>query len=89
MAASSKSMSDYDQNQIVRKVYNDSGTLSVDGFVAGAVGRKITETTSTTTNPDDTKTYHFYENVSTLLMTIVVIYTDNTYETLVSVQRTA
>ena len=88
MAATTKPFSDYDQNQQFRKAYIDTGAMTVDGFAASAVGRKITQTISTTSSANDTLTFNFYENSTDLLMTLVVIYTDSTYSTLLSVERT-
>lgn len=88
MAHTTKPFSEYDQNQIFKKSYNENGTVGVDGFIAGRVGNKITQTVSTTTAPNDTLTF-VYTDIDGPLMTLVVIYTDNTYNTLISVQRTA
>lgn len=57
MSQTSKPFSEYDQAQIFKKAYNDSGTISVDGFLTGAIGRKVVQAASTTTNPNDTITY--------------------------------
>lgn len=88
MSQTSKPFSEYDQAQIFKKAYNDSGTISVDGFLTGAIGRKVVQAASTTTNPNDTITYTFSESGTTLFV-IKVIYTDNTYETMISAERIA
>jgi len=87
--ATKKNFSDLDQQQIFKRLYNDeSGTLGVDGFVVGVVGRKIERTVVTTTVTNDTEVFTFSENGSAVY-TIKVIYSDASLETLLSVERTA
>lgn len=88
MSATQKRFSEFDQNQIFKKSYNDAGTLSVDGFLTGLVGRKVELTISTTTVLNDTQTFQFSENGTTLFV-LKVIYTDNTYATMISAERIA
>ena len=37
----SKTFTEYDQQQVIKKVYNPDGTLGVNGFLAGKVGHKV------------------------------------------------
>jgi hypothetical protein len=60
----------------------------VNGFLAGKVGRKITQTITTTNVPNDTAVYAFSEG-ATSLYTYTVIYTDATQSVLLSAERTA
>lgn len=86
---SDKHMTKKDDEQTARYAYNDvNATLGVDGFIVGLVGRRITQTMSTTNVADDTATFDFFEGTN-LLYTIRVIYTDGTQETLLEVERTA
>ena len=89
MSNTTKPFSLYDEPQIFKKVYNDSGTLAVDGFLAGEIGRKITRTISATNVANDTEIFNYYENQTTLLFQLTVIYTDATRNDLLSVERTA
>lgn len=88
MSATQKRFSEFDQNQIFKKSYNDAGTLSVDGFIAGLVGRKVALAISTTTVANDTQTFTFSENGTTLFV-IKIIYTDSSYSTMISAERIA
>jgi len=89
MATTKKSYSDLDQQQIFKRSYNEeSGTLGVDGFVAGKVGRKVVRSITTTNVANDTEVFTFSEN-GEHLFTIQVVYADDTLATLVSVERTA
>jgi hypothetical protein len=86
-----KRLSQKDQEQAIRQAQNDvNGTIGVDGFLTGLVGRQITQTISTTNVTGDTATFSFYENFgANLLYTFVLIYTDGTQQTLLSATRTA
>jgi hypothetical protein len=84
-----KPASDLDSNQNIQRSYNDvNGTLTVDGFLTGLVGRKIALAISTTTITNDTETYTFSEN-GTQLYVYTVIYTDGTRTVLLTATRTA
>ena len=89
MSDATKPFSLYDQQQIFKKAYNPSGTLAVDGFLAGEVGRKITRALTTTNVANDTEIFTYYEQQSILLFELTVVYTDATRTDLLSVERTA
>lgn len=85
MAETRKLLSDYDAAQITQKIYNkEGGTIGVDGFIAGQVGRKIVKTNTSAT----VETFEFFENQTTLLFTIQITYTDATKEDISEVERT-
>lgn len=85
-----KSSSTYSGDQVLRSSYNEvDASLQTSGFLTARVGNKVTSTLSTTSIADDTETFSFYENVSTLLYTIRIIYTDGTREQMLSAERTA
>lgn len=86
-----KKMSQKDHEQAIRQAQNDvNGTIGVDGFVVGLVGRQIQQVISTTTVVGDTSTFSFYENFgANLLYVIQIIYTDGTRQDFISVTRTA
>ena len=89
MAESTKGLSEYDSSQVLQKSFNKEGaTLAVDGFLVGKVGRKVNIATATTTVTDDTETYTFSEDGSTLFI-LTLIYSDGTRATLLSAERTA
>lgn len=86
---SQKQLSQLDDDQVIRKVFNDEGgTLAVDGFLVGLIGRKVTVAISQTTIAGDTETFTFSEN-SVNLFTIKVIYADGSREQLLSAERIA
>jgi hypothetical protein len=62
--------------------------MSVDGFIVGKVGHKVTLAISTTTIANDTELYSFYD-VAALLYQIRVIYTDGSRSQLLSAERIA
>jgi hypothetical protein len=84
MSNTTKNLSERDYQQTLRHSYNDiNGTIGVDGFVVGKVGRKIVRSIISTTTDD----FEFYES-ATLLYTIRIIYTNAAHDDLVSVERT-
>jgi hypothetical protein len=89
MAATSKIMSQKDQEQAIRQAQNDvNGTIGVDGFLTGLVGRRVTLVVSTTTVTGDTTTFNFSENFgATPLYSIQLVYTDGTQTTLLTATR--
>lgn len=88
--ATDKPNSKRDAGQTLRQAFNEADhTLGVNGFIVGAVGRKVTLTIATTTNPNDTEVYSFFQNQTELLYTIEVRYVDGSRETLLEVERTA
>lgn len=90
MDANDKLMTERDANQVQRIAYNSvNNTTGVDGFIVGAVNRRITRAVSTTTIANDTETYNFYQNTSELLYTIRIVYTDGTRTDMLETQRTA
>ena len=52
-----KRLSEKDANQVLQGVYNEAGTISVDGFVASKVGAKITRTEVDASTED----YRFFD----------------------------
>ena len=89
MVSSRKELSEYDFQQIIRKSFNnESGTLAVDGFLAGKVGRKVEQVVSTTSAANDTETFTFSEDGVTLFQ-LRIIYVDGTRVTMISAERTA
>jgi len=85
-----KRMSQQDADQNIRQSYNPAnGTLGIDGFLTGLLGRKITFTTTTTTVIGDTLVIDFYENFgANLLYEFTLIFTDGTQTVLLSATRT-
>lgn len=84
-----KPPSDLDHTQNIQRSYNDiNGTLSVDGFLTGLVGRRVDLSISTTTIANDTETYTFSEN-GTQLYVYVIVYTDGTRALMLHATRTA
>lgn len=88
MAKTTKSISTIDNQQALKLVYNEDASLATSGFLVGGVGRKITQTLSTTSISNDTETFAFIESGITLYE-IEVIYTDGTREVMISAERTA
>lgn len=89
MSQTTKPTSQYDSSQTLQRAFNDiDASLTINGFLTGMVGRKITQTIGTTTVTGDTATFSFFES-STLLYTIRIIYTDNTQSTMISAERIA
>lgn len=87
MSNTTKGMSERDANQTLQLAFNDvDASLTTGGFLTGKVGRKVVQAISTTTVTDDTLTYTFSES-GTTLYALKVIYTDNTYNTLISAER--
>jgi hypothetical protein len=84
-----KKLSERDGQQTLQGSFNDvNSTIGVDGFIVGLVGRRIDVATTTTNVSGDSQTFTFSEN-GTQLYTLLVVYTDNTQQTLLYVQRTA
>jgi hypothetical protein len=84
-----KGLSERDFQQTLKHSYNDiDGSLTTAGFLTGKVGRKVTQTISTTTVSNDTLTFTFSES-GIDLYAIKVIYSDATYTTLLSAERTS
>lgn len=85
-----KTMTKKDDEQVQRYSYNDvNATFGVDGFIVGAINRRVTATTSTTNVSNDTVTFDFFQNTSELLYSIRVIYTDGSQSTFMEAERIA
>ena len=85
----SKPISNNSSENVLRNAANDfDGTIAVDGYLSGIVGRKIVQVISTTSNPNDTATLTFSENGVTLKV-YRVIYTDDTQSVMISAERIA
>ena len=70
MSQSSKTMTERDASQVQRFAFNDvNKTLSVDGFVVGKIGHKITRSIVTTNVANDSEQFSFYDS-GTLLYTL-------------------
>lgn len=88
MSVTQKQLSQLDGNQTLKGAYNDvDASLTTSGFLSGKVGRKITQTITTTNVANDTIVFQFMED-SILLYEITQIYTDATYSTMISAERT-
>lgn len=88
MSVTQKQLSQLDGNQTLKGAYNDvDASLTTSGFLSGKVGRKITQTITTTNVANDTVVFQFMED-SILLYEITQIYTDATYSTMISAERT-
>jgi hypothetical protein len=55
-----KPLSQKDGNQVLQGIYNESGTVSVDGFVSSKVGAKVTRTVISSTI-DDYRYFDVYD----------------------------
>jgi hypothetical protein len=83
MSDSTKSPSEFDQTQIIQRVYNkEEKTLAVGSFVAGKLGHKI-ERTAVSATVDD---WEYYDG-STLLYTIRVTYDNASHDNVDVVER--
>lgn len=89
MGRTAKPLSQQDPGETQQYTFNDvDATTTVNGFLVGVVGRRVTLTISTTTVANDTENYAFSEN-GTALYTFVVVYTDGTRSTMSTATRTA
>jgi hypothetical protein len=87
MSTTSKRLSERDANQTQQSTYNqETATTSVDGFLAGKVGHKISIATTTTNVANDSETITYSDNGNTL-MVIKNIYSDGTRQVLLSAER--
>lgn len=88
-----KQIGKIDAENVLRKAYNiEDASMTVNGFLIGKVGHRVTLTISTTNVANDTEAYSFYDaSVSppTLLYTFTIVYTDATREQMISAERTA
>lgn len=87
MANTQKRLSERDGNQVLQASANDvDGSITTSGFLTGKVGRKVVQTISTTTVPNDTVTFDFQES-GTSLYQLKLIYTDSTQAVMLSAER--
>ena len=87
--STTKRPSDLDGNQVLQHSYNDAdASMTVNGFVVGKVGHRVTLTLATTTLANDTEVYNFFDGTDPLYE-ITIIYTDGSRDLLLSVERTA
>lgn len=84
MGNTTKNLTRIDGNQVLQASFNvEDSTMLVNGFIVGAVGRKIEVASGGTTD-----TFTFSENGVTLYV-LLLTYTDVTKATLLSAERTA
>ena len=87
MSITTKRPSAQDGNQALQGAFNDvDSSITVNGFLVGQVGHKVDMALSTTTITNDTETYTFSDN-GTTLYAIRVIYTDGSRSILMSAER--
>jgi hypothetical protein len=86
-----KPLSQQDPGETEQYSFNDvDATKTVNGFLVGLVGRRVTLTISTTNVANDTETYVFSEQSGAFpLYTFVIVYTDGTRSTMSTATRTA
>jgi len=75
MSETTKRLSEYDQTQIMQKIYNPDGSIAVGSFLAGKVGHKV-ERTAISATVDD---YEFFDG-AVLLYTIRVTYNNSSHD---------
>lgn len=83
-AHTTKQMVDYDQTQIMQKIYNPDGSIAVGSFLAGKIGHKVERTVISATIDD----YSFYDS-AVLLYTIRCTYNNSTHDEINSAERIA
>lgn len=82
-----KSQSHLDGDQVLKSAFNkEDSSLSTSTFLTAKPGRKIEQLISTTTITDDTETFTYSENGTTLYV-MRIIYTDGSRETFLSAER--
>lgn len=85
MSETTKTPSEYDQQQIFQRAYNkEGGSLTTDGFVVGKVGRRIVRSVISGTVDD----YSYYDS-TTLLYTLRITYNNTDHDEVNEVERTA
>lgn len=90
MSNTSKRLSERDADQTLQSVYNiTDASLTTSGFLSAKVGNKITQVVSTTSVSGDTSTFSFYDQQTTLLYSLKLIFTDGTQSTMLSAERIA
>lgn len=89
MSQTSKPLSDRDANQALRGAFNDvDKSLTTAGFLTGKVGHKIAFAITTTSVPNDTEEYSYFDGTE-LLYTITIVYTSDARNVMISAARTA
>lgn len=89
MAETKKKFSERDANQTLQHSYNGvDGSLTINGFLVGKVGRKVNLSVTTTTITDDTEEFSFSED-GILLYTLKIVYVDGARQQMISAERTA
>ena len=86
MSITQKRASEFDQQQIIQKIYNEAGMICTEGWVTGLVGRRITPTIGTTNVADDTEIYTYSEN-GVILVVLHNVYTDGARTTVLYTER--
>lgn len=90
MSNTSKRLSERDADQTLQSVYNiTDASLTTSGFLSAKIGNKITQVVSTTSISGDTSTFSFFDQQTTLLYSLKLIFTDGTQATLLSAERIA
>lgn len=76
--STTKPASQSSSENVLRSAHNEvDSSLTVNGFLVGKVGHKITYAVTTTNSANDTELYSFYDD-TTLLYQIALVYTDGT-----------
>lgn len=87
MANTSKTMSKLDEGQVVKSAFNEvDKSITTNGFLVGKVGHKVELAISTTNVANDTETYTFSDN-GTTLYSLEIIYTTGTRDVMLSAER--
>lgn len=85
MSDSTKVPSEFDQVQILQRVYNkEEKTLAVGSFIAGKVGHKVVRSIVSATVDD----FSYYDG-ATLLYTIRITYDNASHDNVNQAERTA
>lgn len=82
MAETTKRLSEYDQQQIMQKIYNPDGSIAVGSFLAGKIGHKVERSIVSPTVDD----YEFYDGAN-LLYTIRVTYNNSDHDEIDEAER--
>lgn len=89
MSNTRKPLSKQDYENIMRQTFNEGdASLTTNGFLVGAIGRKVEIAITTTTIANDTQTVTYSENGNTLY-SLKIIYTDGTRTLMLSAERIA
>lgn len=84
-----KNPTNRDPDQTLQDAFNEvDDSFTVNGFLVGNVGHRITMTVTTTNVASDTEVYNFFDG-TLALYEITVVYTDGTRSTLLFAERTA